>query len=366
MARMRNAITGHGSTPIFISHASEDADLASSLQSLIEAALRKRSTEELVFRSTDVAAIEGGADWYDTIITALRQSKVCLSLLTPTSIHKPWVIYESGGAYAIYRDKAAKRLIAVCAGGITPGLVPSPLKRLQVRQLYDPGELEQLLKELAALLRRRLRLSNSRIKRVANRGRDINGGWASVSPARLASRVELSPYRVDRALAVAQKYVFMAGQNLYSIASSEANQNAILNFLREDKDRRVDVLICDLQRKECVKAWAWINPEQAATGYTYKDHLRTATREFLRLLRQARRERLLGLRIKVLPLIPIGVTVIDPDSKSGIMTFQPVINHGPKSGERPQFLVSKADNREVFSYYWLNLTTAFKFSDNLR
>ena len=134
MARAPFAMNAVGKLPIFISHASEDAALASSLQSLIEAALRRRPSERLVFRSTDVSAIEGGADWYEAIINALRQSRICLSLFTPTSVYKPWVIYESGGAYAIYRQKARK-LIAVCAAGITPELVPSPLKRLQTRRL---------------------------------------------------------------------------------------------------------------------------------------------------------------------------------------------------------------------------------------
>jgi len=304
------------------------------------------------------------ADWYEEIIGALRQSKICLSLLTPASIYKPWVIYESGGAYAIYRQKA-KRLIAVCAGGITPDLVPSPLKRLQVRRLYDFGDLEQLLKELALLLGRRPRSSNHGVKALANRSRDITGGWASVNPARVASRADLSPYRFDMALAVAKKHLFIAGQNLYTIASSEAHRNAILDFLRADRTRKVDVLICDAQNDACVKAWAQINPEQSKIGYTYKDHLRTSTREFSRLLREARTKRLRGLQIRVLPLIPIGVTVIDADLNSGVMAFQPVINHGPKSGERPQFLISKTENAEVFRYYWLNLTTAFKFSDAL-
>lgn len=358
-------MTGDAKSPIFISHASEDIDLAASLQSLIEGALRRTPSERLVFRSTDVAAIEGGADWYDTIISALRQSKICLSLLTPASIHKPWVIYESGGAYAIY-GRGGKRLIAVCAGGITPDLVPSPLRRLQVRRLYDVGDVDQLVKELADRLGRRVKPLSRRVRALTNLSRDIAGGWGSVSPARVASRADLSPYRFDMALLQAKKHVFIAGQNLYTIASSEAHRNAILDFLRADNDRRVEVLICNPQNSACVKAWGQVNPEQPGTGYTYRDHLRTATNEFSRLLLQARKRKLNGLQVRALPLIPIGVTVIDPDLSSGVMAFQPVINHGPKSGERPQFLISKAGNPEVFRYYWLNLRTAFDFSDSLR
>ena len=354
-----------GKCPIFISHASEDAALASALQLLIEAALQKRPSEKLVFRSSNVTAIEGGADWYDAIIKALRQSSICLSLLTPTSIYKPWVIYESGGAYAIYRRKA-QRLIAVCAAGITPDLVPSPLKRLQTRRLYDPADLEQLLKELAGLLGRRSNPLTQRVRALAKLGRDITGGWDSVNPARVASRADLSPYRFDMALAVAKKHVFIAGQNLHTIASSGTHRNSILDFLRAARDRKVDVLICNARKDTCVKAWAQVNPEQPESSYTYKDHLRTATREFLALLREARKRKLHGLRVKVLPLIPIGVTVVDPESNSGVMAFQPVINHGPKSGERPQFLISKTGNPEVFRYYWLNLMTAFEFSEELR
>lgn len=350
---------------VFISHASEDTRLASALQNLLEATLRSRSQEQLVFRSTDVKAMEGGADWYADIIKAIRDSHVCLTLLTPISVHKSWVMYESGAAYAVYSGRRwLKKLIPVCASGITPGLVPKPLKRLQAYRLYHTGDLEQLLKQLAGITSRTYRRSTKKISVVAKLSKDLTGGWDSVQPSRVATRADLSPYRFDRVLAIAQDHVFVAGQNLYTIASSGEHRESILNFLSSRRGRRVDLLICDPTNSSAINAWAKVNPDQAETGYTYKNHLQTAKHEFAALVRQARKRKL-NLNVKVLGLVSFGATAIDPDSDNGIISFQPVVNHGPKSGERPMFLLTKTGNPEIFRYYWSNLQTAYRCAKNL-
>ena len=114
---------------IFLSHTSEDKELALQLKAFLENALKPGIHERLVFCSSDVGDIEGGADWYPEIIAALRTSRLCLALLTPNSIHRPWILYESGGAYAVFqRSPTSRRLIPVLARGLTSSSVPAPFK----------------------------------------------------------------------------------------------------------------------------------------------------------------------------------------------------------------------------------------------
>jgi hypothetical protein len=129
---------------IFISHAVDDADLASSLQRVLEMAF---DPPVQIFRSSDAAAIEGGADWYATILNELARSDVCLALLTPNSIYaKPWLPYETGGAFALYREREAgqARLVALRARGVGPNIVPGPLQRLQSVDLSNEVALKKL------------------------------------------------------------------------------------------------------------------------------------------------------------------------------------------------------------------------------
>lgn len=84
---------------IFISHASSDAHLATELNEALSECLEGLDPDADVFQSSSVSAIEFGRDWYDATIAALRASKLCLVLLTPRSIAKPWVMFEAGGAY---------------------------------------------------------------------------------------------------------------------------------------------------------------------------------------------------------------------------------------------------------------------------
>ncbi len=350
---------------IFISHASEDASLAAALQQLIEAALKSPPKERLIFCSSDVGIIEGGADWYEAIIRAIRESRICLTLMTPTSVHKPWVLYESGAAYAIYRSKS-NRLISVCALGISPGLIPSPFKRLQTRSLDDPAQLEQLLRELAKLLGRPCRVSHHKIKAVARKAEDPTGGWASVQSSRVSTHSESSPFRVDRALAVAKKHILLAGQCLHYVATTKDQAESILKFLGDDPRRHLDILLCDPSNKVGVKAWTTVNPDLRGSRYTYKTNLHEACIGFASLISEAHKRKIRGLSIRVVGIVPYGATVVDPELNSGVIAFQPVVNHGPKAAERPQFIVTKTENPEVFEYYWRCLRTAFDFGKDLK
>ncbi|MGH7548316.1 MAG: hypothetical protein ACREMM_09080 [Gemmatimonadales bacterium] len=68
-------------------------------------------------------------------------------LLTPRSVHRRWLWYESGAAWM-----GERTLIPLTAAGLGKGEVPYPLGARQPLSLEDPAEVEQLAKQLGVTI----------------------------------------------------------------------------------------------------------------------------------------------------------------------------------------------------------------------
>jgi len=347
---------------IFISHASENRILAKKLQHFLENSLKKKPGIKLVFCTSDIKAIEGGADWYEEIIRALRTSSVCLSLITPESIYKPWVIFESGGAYATCQVKN-KKLICILAKGVKPGdsNIPSIYTPLQPIDLSSPEGIKKLITELGKKLRTSKKCDDILVIKLAKAARYIERSWDGVKPTLVAEQAQASPFDARSALKIAKEHLIFVGQNLDWISKSDKCHQGIIEFLKKGKKkkRRVEILISDIRKKASVQAWSEINPQIKESGYTYEEHLRNAFRKFRKLISECNKARIKGLDVRVTSLVPLGFTVIDPNNSNGILTLQPVINYGNISGERPQFIIKKSLNTKVFDYYWRRIEMTF-------
>ena len=78
------------------------------------------------FMSSDQSIIYAGEDWMDKIFTELKSAKVLLSMLSPTSVTRPWINFEAGAAWM--KDT---KVIPVCFGGLTIAQLPKPYSSLQ-------------------------------------------------------------------------------------------------------------------------------------------------------------------------------------------------------------------------------------------
>jgi tetratricopeptide (TPR) repeat protein len=85
---------------IFISHAHRDQLLAQAMQDALEACFGEGVE---VRRSSKAGEISSGANWIDWIHEQVQQCDSAIVLLTPASIHSPWVLYESGGVDGVSR-----------------------------------------------------------------------------------------------------------------------------------------------------------------------------------------------------------------------------------------------------------------------
>jgi hypothetical protein len=121
---------------IFISYASADSALANELRSQIEAG---GFTTFMAEKDIPVSSL-----WKQTIRDALRSSSQVLILLTPNSIDRPWVLLETGAAWAL--DKALIPAMAF----VDPNRFVDPLRDIQARKIETTQQKTELVAEIVA------------------------------------------------------------------------------------------------------------------------------------------------------------------------------------------------------------------------
>ena len=87
--------------------------------------------------------IQVAAEWQDSIRAALIGSKQILILLTPRSINRPWVLMETGAAWAL-----GKALIPALSHVAANELL-DPIRRYQARVIETTAQRQALVNELA-------------------------------------------------------------------------------------------------------------------------------------------------------------------------------------------------------------------------
>lgn len=131
---------------LFLSHDSRDHERAEILSRMIG---RITLGQISVWNSSDSSANGGlkpGQVWLDEIRARLAVSKAIVVLLTPTSLSRPWLLFESGfGAAQLACD-----VIPVCLGIDRLGDIPFPLAMYQTYQLSDYESLKRFTHKLTA------------------------------------------------------------------------------------------------------------------------------------------------------------------------------------------------------------------------
>jgi hypothetical protein len=107
----------------FISHVSTDYLLADYLRAALEAG----ASGVTYFMASQRGHIQSGDPWCQTILNELKRADRFLILLTPASIKRLWVSFETGAAWM---SGVPRVLVAV--GGLESKGLPTPLSELQV------------------------------------------------------------------------------------------------------------------------------------------------------------------------------------------------------------------------------------------
>jgi hypothetical protein len=108
---------------IFISHISEEADLAAIFKEDFEDAF---VGEVQVFASSDFESISAGLDWRSATGEALRRADIEIVLCSPFSISRPWINFEAGAGWL-----KGIPVVPVCHSGIHYNDLPSTFSGMQ-------------------------------------------------------------------------------------------------------------------------------------------------------------------------------------------------------------------------------------------
>ena len=114
---------------IFISHITEDSEIAITLKNWIESTLLGHHK---VFVSSDPQSIPAGTKWLDEITMAITGSKILLILCSPESINRPWINFEAGCGWA-----KSIPVIPICYEGLIKSQLPQPIAALQALELNE-------------------------------------------------------------------------------------------------------------------------------------------------------------------------------------------------------------------------------------
>jgi hypothetical protein len=130
----------------FISHSSGDKAIAE----LFSTALRRITLDQISpwFSSDDSgdSGLMPGDLWFNQILNRINQSKAIVSLLTPNSIERPWIYFESGIGQALPDCE----VIPVCIGVKRDSILP-PLGLYQCYQLNDYRSVAEFFSKLLTL-----------------------------------------------------------------------------------------------------------------------------------------------------------------------------------------------------------------------
>jgi hypothetical protein len=126
---------------LFISHISEESNLAVVLKHWIESSFAGQCD---VFVSSDKKDIPAGSKWLDEIDKALGNAVAFVVLCSPASLARPWINFETGCSW----NKRVP-IVPICHSGQKKGSLPPPISMFQALEIEDEGFVNDLLTSLA-------------------------------------------------------------------------------------------------------------------------------------------------------------------------------------------------------------------------
>lgn len=131
---------------IFISHSSQDEKIAKALIELLMIALNIPADR---IRCTSVKGhqLEPGASVEETLRREINESKAFIGLITPSSLHSTYVLFELGARWGIQRH-----LVPVLALGIDASELKDPLKNRNAVRCDVSEQVSDLIDNIASVL----------------------------------------------------------------------------------------------------------------------------------------------------------------------------------------------------------------------
>ncbi len=119
---------------IFLSHITEEKELTSIFQQLIEDSFFGQ-----VHVFTSSFSIKPGQRWFDEIEENLKNSAIMIVFCSPKSIQRPWISFECGAGW-----QKNINVIPLCHSGLTVDTLPSPLNLLEGGNISDKNKITDI------------------------------------------------------------------------------------------------------------------------------------------------------------------------------------------------------------------------------
>jgi TIR domain len=127
---------------VFISHIHEEAALGDAVKAIIEDVFGSHSVH--AFLSSDMGDLPPGRKWLDEITRQLDEARVIVSLISPTSLTRPWVNIELGAGWI-----KGLRVIPLCHSGQRVSDLPRPFHDFTGIGLDQEDAVKRLLAGIA-------------------------------------------------------------------------------------------------------------------------------------------------------------------------------------------------------------------------
>jgi len=338
---------------IFVSHAAADWELAKELKTTIAECLSL--DRDRIFLTSDAVSMRTGRVSVNQITESHQQAKAIVALLTPRSVHRPWVLFECGGGHF----NPLKVLHVVRANGLPYERLPDLLKEYHAGSLEDDREIKRFCRSLwESVGSCALRLRRKTIARLRNLAGASVGNWGIVDNAPLCVNVFNSPFTVEAVLNSkgvfqARKRVVLFGQSLRFVTESRNRKRirkAIWEWLSKARGREFTAVVTKHYSPAGVINEPGIGPWRGIFGPIFESHLKETTRIFKTWNRAAQKA---GVKFSAscIPFVPCTAMFVDPDdSTNGFAVMGPVV-YKPIGQERPQFVI-ESRHKQVFDYYW--------------
>ena len=128
---------------VFISHNSNDVELATLLIELLRKVLRL-SSEEIRCTSVDGYRMQAGAPIDERLRAEVHDAELLIGLITPNSLGSAYVFFELGARWG-----AGKHMIPLLASGVTPEQLEGPLAGINALNSSVDSQVHQFLEDAA-------------------------------------------------------------------------------------------------------------------------------------------------------------------------------------------------------------------------
>lgn len=127
---------------LFVSHSSEDSDLAQQVVLLLRSALNLPA-DAIRCTSVDGYRLSGGANTNEQLRREVHDSIAFIGIVSGTSMRSMYVLFELGARWG-----AGKTLVPLLAPGVSPSVMGGPLAGLNALRADNSAQLHQLVLDI--------------------------------------------------------------------------------------------------------------------------------------------------------------------------------------------------------------------------